>query len=194
MIEIRFNHPDDGQRVVFGTSKETGSFTVGRSSDCSLVLTPAELSRCALTVEEADDDQVRITGGQRYGYVQVTRADGVRKATLAAGEEVVCGDGTYRLVLRTSAADVLSLDVRVTARRRNDLPAYRRSECGVGGQIFRPTPTTTSAGSQPWLLSSHTPLRDKRARTSPWWLELGIGATGPRACRAGSTRSVNVLA
>lgn len=162
MIEISFDHPDGGQRVVLGTSEESGSFTMGRSSDCSLVLAPAELSRCALTIAEAEDDQVQITGGQRYGYVQVTRADGVRKATLAVGEEVVFGAGTYRVVLRTSTADVLSLDVRVTARRRNEMLGVQTVGMWSRAQIFQPTPEDDFR----WLAAlaavvAHTPAKRK---------------------------------
>jgi hypothetical protein len=162
MIEISFDHPDNGQPVVLGTSKESGSFTVGRSSDCSLVLSPAELSRCAVTIAEADDDHACITGGQRWGYVQVTRADGVRKATLAAGEQVVCGDGAYRVEVRTSTANALSLRLRVTSRQRNELLGVQTVGAWSRAQIFHPTPEDDLR----WMAAlaavvAHTPARQK---------------------------------
>jgi hypothetical protein len=184
VIEIGFDHPDDGQPVVLGTSKESGSFTVGRSPDCSIVLTQGELSRCAMTIAEAEHDQVRITGGQRYGYVQVTRSDGVRKATLAAGEEVVCGGGTYRIVLRTSTADVLSLELRVTVRMRNELPGVQTVGRWSRPQIFEPT----REDDVRWFAAlaaviAHTPARrkgDALAMVARAWCGGDWSASVPR--------------
>lgn len=140
VIEIKYEQPDDGSRVAMELSYEDEPFTVGRSEACTVTLSPAELSRFALVIAEPEETRLKIQGWQRYGYVQVTRADGVRKATLAHGDEFVCGAGTYSVLLRTASEDLLTVDVIVMDRPRVVQPGVITTGMWNRKQMFDPTP------------------------------------------------------
>lgn len=140
VIEIKFEHPDDGRQVDLALSYEDEPFTVGRSEDCTVPLSPSELSRFALVIDEPEETRLRIKCGQRYGYVQVTREDGVRKATLAHREEFVCGAGTYRVLLKTASQELLAVEVIVGDRQRVVEPGVVTTGMWNRRQLFDPTP------------------------------------------------------
>jgi hypothetical protein len=139
VIQIRYTHPADGL-VEQELSYQDEPFTVGRSEDCTVCLPPSELSRLALVIEEPEEKRLRIKGGQRFGYVLVTRADGVRKATLDLDEELICGAGTYQVLLRTTAEDLLTVEVRVSEKQRIIEPGALTMGLWSRHQVFDPTP------------------------------------------------------
>lgn len=139
VIEIKYQHRDGYPNKV-DLSYEGEPFTVGRSPECTVALDQPNLSRFALVIEEPEETRVRIKSNQRYGYVQVTREDGERKATLGLGEEFACGAGTYRVQLRTAAEEVLAVEVTVPARLRVMQPGALTVGMWSRSQLFNPTP------------------------------------------------------
>lgn len=113
MIEVSYQHPDDRSWRLVNLSYEDEPFTVGRSDVCSVWFPQSGVSRFALVIEEPTETRLRIQGNQRYGYVQVNRSDGARKATLGHGEEFLCGAGSYNVLLRTGTEELLSVTVSV---------------------------------------------------------------------------------
>lgn len=139
-IEIRYLLPDDGGWHQVSLSYEDEPFTVGRSDGCSVRFHQTEVSRFALVIEEPTETRLRIQGNQRYGYVQVNRSDGTRKATLGHGEEFLCGAGSYDVLLRTATEELLSVKVSVP-----ESPSARQvGALTVGSwsrhQLLNPTP------------------------------------------------------
>ncbi len=160
VIEITYEHPDDGSRVALESSYEDEPFTVGRSEACTVTLPPTWLSRFALVIAETEDTRLKIQSGQRFGYVQVTRADGERKATLAYRDEFVCGAGTYSVLLRTASEEVLELNVIVMGSRRMVEPGMITIGMWNRKQIFDPTPEEDWR----WLAALATVVAQTNAR------------------------------
>lgn len=160
VIEIKYQHPDDGRPNIVELSYDDEPFTVGRSEECTVSLPPSELSRFALVIEEPEETRLRIKGNQRYGYVQVTRADGERKATLGHGEELVCGAGTYCVLLRTATEELLVLEVSVPARARVMQPGALTVGMWSRSHLFNPTPE----GDWRWLAALATVVAQTPAR------------------------------
>ena len=140
VIQIRYADPADGLLVERELSYQDEPFTVGRSDDCTVCFSKSELSRLALVIEEPEEKRLRVKGGQRYGYVLVTRSDGVRKATLDLDEELTCGAGTYQVLLRTTAEDLLTVEVRVSEKQRIIEPGALTRGAWSRQQVFDPTP------------------------------------------------------
>lgn len=140
MIEIKYKDPDDGRDVVREWSYDDRPFIVGRSETSTVAFAPTDLSRFALLIAEHADTRLKIECRQRAGYVQVTRADGVRKATLADGDELLCGAGTYTVLLRTASQDILETTVVVPDRPRIVNPGIVTVGMWSRSQIFNPTP------------------------------------------------------
>lgn len=140
MIEIEYKHPDNGSRVVRTLSYHDEPFTVGRAETCTVTLPPTDLSRHALQIAEPAETRLKVESWQRYGFVQMTRADGERKATLAYGDELVCGAGTYSLLLRTASTTALEVTVVVPERPRMVEPGMITVGKWNRSQIFDPTP------------------------------------------------------
>ena len=168
VIEIKFEHPDDGRQVDLALSYQDEPFTVGRSEDCTVSLTPSELSRFALVIEEPEERRVRIKCGQSYGYVQVTREDGVRKATLDLGEEFVCGAGTYRVLLKTASKELLTVEVIVGDRQRVVEPGVVTIGMWNRRQLFNATPEEEWR----WLAALATVVAQSHARRKGEALDL----------------------
>lgn len=168
VIQIKFAHPDDGRRVDLELSYEDEPFTVGRSEDCTVCLPPSELSRFALVIEEPEERRLRIKGGQRYGYVQVMRADGVRKATLDLNEEFVCGAGTYHVLLRTTSEELLAVEVTVSEKQRIIEPGAITIGMWTRRQVFDPTPEDDWR----WVAVLATVVAQTNARRKGHALEL----------------------
>lgn len=138
MIEIKFEHPDEGPGHT-ELSYDDEPFTVGRSEDCTVSLPTDQLSRLALVIKP-EGMRLKIWCGQRFGYVHVTRDDGVRKATLHGDEEFGCGAGTYRVLLRTAAEEVFTAEVSVGERQRILEPGVITTGMWSHRQLFDPTP------------------------------------------------------
>ncbi|KRA37929.1 MULTISPECIES: FHA domain-containing protein [unclassified Nocardioides] len=140
VIEISFEDPNGGGHVHKELSYENEPFTVGRSDACSVSLPPVELSRFALVIEAHEDRRVKIKCGQSYGYVQVTREDGVRKATLELGEEFSCGAGTFRVLLKTASAEILTVEVVLKDSQQRIEPGVITVGMWSRQHLFAPTP------------------------------------------------------
>jgi len=140
VIEIKYKHPDDGSGVAWELSYDDEPFIVGRSETCTVTLPPTDLSRLALLIAEPEETRLKVESWQRVGFVQVTRADGERKATLTYGDELVCGAGTYSLLLRTASTAVLEVTVVVPERPRMVEPGMVTVGMWNRKQIFDPTP------------------------------------------------------
>ena len=140
VMEIKYKDPDDGSAVVREWSYDDEPFKVGRSGTSTVALSPTDVSRVALLIAEHEDTRLKIECRQRGGYVQVTREDGVRKATLADGDELICGAGTYSLLLRTASQDILEITVVVADRPRMVKPGMVTVGMWNRKQIFDPTP------------------------------------------------------
>lgn len=160
IMEIKYKDPNDGSAVVRKWSYDDEPFQVGRSEMSTVVLSPGEVSRAALRIAQHEEARLKIMCQQRGGYVQVTR-DGVHKATLAAGDELICGAGTYKVQLRTASKDILEITVVVTTDRpRMVNPGVVTVGMWNRRQIFEPTPEDDWR----WLAALTTVLAKTKAR------------------------------
>jgi hypothetical protein len=160
VMELKYMDPNDGRPVVREWSYDDEPFKVGRSGTSTVVLSPTDVSRVALLIAEHEDTRLKIACRQRGGYVQVTREDGVRKATLADGDELICGAGTYSVLLRTASQDILEITVVVADRPRMVNPGMVTVGMWNRKQIFEPTPENDWR----WLAALTTVAAQTKAR------------------------------
>lgn len=168
VIQIKFEHPDGGPQVTLERSYKDEPFTVGRAEECTVSLRPSDLSRFALVIEEPVEKRLRIKGGQRYGYVSVTREDGVRKATLGLDEEFVCGAGTYHVLLKATSDELLAVEVTVSEQQRVVKPGAVTVGIWNRRQVFEPTPEEDWR----WVAALATVVAQSNARRKGDALEL----------------------